>query len=46
MKKLVYAFGIAIVFISCKPEAPIDYAIVSGNIINKGVGELTLNSMD
>jgi hypothetical protein len=46
MKKLIYVFGFAIAFISCKQEAPIDYAIISGNILNKDVGELTLNSMD
>jgi len=45
MKKLIYVFGFAIAFISCKQEAPIDYTIISGNILNKDVGELTLNSM-
>ena len=45
MKK-IWLLVAAIAVISCKNEAPIDYAIVSGKIINKGADELTINSKD
>jgi thiol-disulfide isomerase/thioredoxin len=45
MKK-IWLFIAAIAVISCNNEVPIDYAIVSGKIINKGVGELTINNND
>ncbi|MBL4939569.1 MAG: TlpA family protein disulfide reductase [Lutibacter sp.] len=45
MKK-IWLFIAAIAVISCKNEAQIDYAVVSGKIMNKGVSELTINSMD
>ncbi|PHS54728.1 MAG: hypothetical protein COB01_00915 [Lutibacter sp.] len=43
MKK-IGLFIAAIVVISCKNETPIDYAVVSGKIMNKGVSELTIRS--
>ena len=45
MKK-IWLFIAAIAVISCKSEVPIDYAVVSGKIMNKGVSELTINSID
>ena len=45
MKKLLcIAFGIAL--FGCKKEVTPDYAIISGKIINKQIGELTINSDD
>jgi len=45
MKKICLLIA-AIAVISCKTEAPIDYAVLSGKIINKEVGELSINSKD
>jgi thiol-disulfide isomerase/thioredoxin len=45
MKKIILLIA-AIAVISCKNEAPIDYAIVSGKIVNKNVGEFSINSKD
>ena len=36
----------AIAFIGCKQETNIDYAIISGKIANKPVGEVSINSFD
>jgi len=44
MKK-IWFFVAVLMVISCKNEAPKDYAIILGNITNK-IGELTLNSSD
>ena len=45
MKKLLLiAFAIAL--IGCKKEVKPDYAIISGKIINKQAGDLTINSED
>ena len=45
MKKLLFiAFAIAL--IGCKKEVKPDYAIISGKITNKHVGDLTINSED
>jgi len=43
--KNIWLFIAALAVISCKEEAPVDYAIISGNITNI-VGELTVNSAD
>ncbi len=45
MKK-IWLFIAAIAVISCKNEALIDYAVVSGKIMNKGENELTIKSND
>ena len=45
MKKLLILFS-ALIIVSCKNEAPIDYSIVSGKILNKEKGDFTINSMD
>jgi len=45
MKKICLLIA-AIAVISCKNEAPIDYAVVSGKIVNKEAGEFTINSKD
>lgn len=42
----IWLFIAAIAVISCKNEAPIDYMVVSGKIMNKGVSELTISSND
>ena len=41
-----WLFIAALIVISCKNETPVDYAIISGKISNKLVGELTFNSAD
>ncbi|WP_372793331.1 TlpA family protein disulfide reductase [Lutibacter sp.] len=43
--KNIWFFVAVLMVISCKNEAPKDYAIISGNIINVK-GELTINSND
>lgn len=43
-KNLLIATAIA--FIGCKQETNIDYAIISGKIANKPVGEVSINSFD
>ncbi len=45
MKKLLLIL-VAIAAISCKNEAPIDYAIVSGKILNTEAKELSIASQD
>lgn len=45
MKKLLF-IAFAIVMIGCKNEVKPDYAIISGKITNKAIGDLTINSMD
>lgn len=45
MKRITYLLALAIAAFSCKQEAPVDYAVVSGKIANSS-GELTINSMD
>ncbi len=42
----IWIFIAAIAVISCKNEVPVDYAIISGKITNKIVGELSINSAD
>ncbi len=44
--KNIWFFIAVFAVISCKNEAPVDYAILSGKISNKGAGELTFNSAD
>ena len=45
MKKLLFiAFAIAL--IGCEKEIKSDYAIISGKIINKQAGDVSINSMD
>ena len=46
MRKLIYIPGFLIIFISCKQEVLINYMVVSGKILTKAIGELTLNSID
>ncbi|WP_299527169.1 TlpA disulfide reductase family protein [uncultured Lutibacter sp.] len=43
--KYIWFFVAVLMVVSCKEEAPVDYAIISGNITNQ-VGELTINSAD
>jgi len=45
MKK-IFLIATVLVFIACKKEATVDYAIISGKITNKPLGEITINSMD
>ncbi|GGZ69141.1 TlpA family protein disulfide reductase [Algibacter mikhailovii] len=45
MKKVVLIL-MAMVFIACKKEASVDYAIIAGKITNKPIGEVTINSLD
>ncbi len=45
MKKILFiAFTIAL--IGCKKEAKPDYAIISGKITNKQIGDVSINSFD
>ena len=43
--KNIWLFVVVFTVISCKNEVPVDYAIISGKIINK-IDELTFNSSD
>ena len=45
MKK-IFLIAAVIAFIGCKQEAHMDYAIISGKITNKPIGEVTINSFD
>lgn len=47
MKKLIVALGIGVICFSCKEEviAPVDYAVLSGEITNK-TGDFTLAAQD
>lgn len=45
MKK-IWLFLAAIALVSCKNEAPVEYAVLTGKITNKLPGEFTVNSMD
>lgn len=45
MKKALLLI-LAIAILSCKEDPKPDYAIISGTILNKPVGELTINDMD
>lgn len=44
MKKLIYAFSIALVVLSCTEEAPKDYVTLSGTITNKNSDSLIVRS--
>jgi len=46
MVKKIWMMIIAIAIISCENEAPIDYAIVSGNIVNKLDGDISIRNRD
>ncbi|WP_117880557.1 TlpA family protein disulfide reductase [Aureibaculum luteum] len=47
MKKVFYAISILIMLSACKSESPaVEYAIISGKVINKGDGLLRLYSGD
>jgi len=46
MRKLLMLFTVAATIVSCKNEPPIDYAILSGTILNKGADDFTINSLD
>ena len=46
MKKSIYVFAIVITFFACKNETPIDYAIISGTILNKDTKTLIISSRD
>ena len=45
MKKLLF-FAFTLVLFACKEDATIDYAIISGKITNKEIGDVTINSYD
>ena len=44
--KNIFLLVATLTFIACKKEATVDYAIISGKIKNKPLGEITINSMD
>lgn len=46
MKKIICVFAIAMIYINCKQENPVDYAVISGNILNKEGGELGIYKTD
>ena len=44
--KNLWFFILAILVFSCQEKVPVDYAIISGKITNKTVGEVSINSSD
>jgi len=46
MRKLLLLLTFAITIVSCENEPKVDYAILSGTIINKGTDDFTINSLD
>ena len=45
MKKIILLASL-IAFVACKKEAQVDYAVITGKIANKPVGDVTINSFD
>jgi len=46
MRKLLMLFTVAATIVSCKNEPQVDYAILSGTILNKSADDFTINSLD
>lgn len=44
--KNIWFFIVVFAVISCKNRAPVDYAVLTGKILNNGIGELTFNNAD
>ncbi len=46
MRKLLMLLAVATTIVSCKNEPQVDYAILSGTIVNKSTDDFTINSLD
>ncbi len=46
MKKIIFTLSMAIAFLSCKKEAPKDYIILSGNILNLSGKDINLRGLN
>ncbi len=46
MKKILFFIIVTIIFVACKKDSAVDYAIISGKIINRPTNDITINSID
>ncbi len=44
MKKTIYIIGIATLVLSCKEKTPVDYALISGKLLNNTANQIILTS--